>query len=181
MWRRVICQKVGNISEKPDASIFKVKYESPSEMFVVLNHIILRDVTEKSNLDGILLALKVKLSLHRPLARGWGSHIFQTFGIQMTVRLSALRAGRFLPPRRFLVLISVRGWVESRAIVRLEGLGKLKKSTSSRTRTGDLPACSLEPQPTTLPRAPKSLSACTGLINMFSRWNMDTGGNRISL
>jgi hypothetical protein len=37
--------------------------------------------------------------------------------------------------------------------VRLEGLGKLKKSTSSRTRTGDLPACSTVPQTTTLPRA----------------------------
>jgi hypothetical protein len=40
--------------------------------------------------------------------------------------------------------------------VRLEGLGKLKKkkSTSSGTRTGDLPACSIVPQATTLPHAP---------------------------
>jgi hypothetical protein len=38
--------------------------------------------------------------------------------------------------------------------VRLEGLGKLKKSTSSGTGTGDLPACSIVPQPATLPRAP---------------------------
>jgi hypothetical protein len=72
----------------------------------------------------------------------------------MAVRLSALSAGRFLPPGRFLVLISGRGWVDPRAIVRLEGLGKLKKSTSSGTQTGDLPACSIVPQPTTLPRAP---------------------------
>jgi hypothetical protein len=41
-------------------------------------------------------------------------------------RLSALRAGRPLPPGRFLVLVSVGGWVDSRAIVRLEGLGQLK-------------------------------------------------------
>jgi hypothetical protein len=38
--------------------------------------------------------------------------------------LSALRAGRPLPPGRFLVLISVR--VDPRAIVRPEGLGQLK-------------------------------------------------------
>jgi hypothetical protein len=49
----------------------------------------------------------------------------------MAQSLSALRAGRFLLQGRFLVLISVRGWVDPRAIVRLEGLGKLKKSTSS--------------------------------------------------
>jgi hypothetical protein len=49
----------------------------------------------------------------------------------MAVRLSALRAGRHLPLWRFLVLISVRDWVDPRAIMRLEGLGQLKKSTSS--------------------------------------------------
>jgi hypothetical protein len=36
--------------------------------------------------------------------------------------------------------------------VLLEGLCKLKKSTSSGIRTGDLPACSIVPQPITLPR-----------------------------
>jgi hypothetical protein len=78
-----------------------------------------------------------------------------TVGSQITVRLSALRAGRPLtPPGKFLIVISVRGWVDPRAIVRLEGLGKLKKSTELIvTRTRDLPACSIVPQPTTLPRA----------------------------
>jgi hypothetical protein len=38
-----------------------------------------------------------------------GSHIFQTIGPQMEVRLSVLSVGEALPPRRFLVLLSVRG------------------------------------------------------------------------
>jgi hypothetical protein len=47
----------------------------------------------------------------------------------MTVR-SALRACHPLPPGRFLVLVSLRGCVDPRAIVRLEGLGQLKKFTA---------------------------------------------------
>jgi hypothetical protein len=35
------------------------------------------------------------------------------------------------PPGRFLVIITVRGWVNPKSIVRTKGLGQLKKSTSS--------------------------------------------------
>jgi hypothetical protein len=44
---------------------------------------------------------------------------------------SALRAGRASPtsPRRFLLLITARGWVDLRAIVQLKGFGKLKKNS----------------------------------------------------
>jgi hypothetical protein len=74
----------------------------------------------------------------------------------MAARLLALRAGRPLQPRRFLVLISVRGRVDPRPIVRLKGLVKLKKNHDLiGPRTRDLPACSIVPQPITLPRAPK--------------------------
>jgi hypothetical protein len=39
------------------------------------------------------------MEAHKFLRRQ-GSHIFQTIGSQMTVRLSDLRAGRRLPPRK---------------------------------------------------------------------------------
>jgi hypothetical protein len=102
--------------------------------------------------------VKVKLSLYRPW-RPLGlleveAPTFSDISSWMAARLSALCACRFLPPGRFLLLISVRGWVNPRAIVQLEGLGTLKKSTSSGTQTGDLPACSIVPQLTTVPHAP---------------------------
>jgi hypothetical protein len=69
--------------------------------------------------------------------RGYNAHI--------VMRRRALRAGCPLPPGRFLVLISVRGWVDPRAIARLDGLCKLKKKSSDLigNQTRDLPACSI--------------------------------------
>jgi hypothetical protein len=72
----------------------------------------------------------------------------------MAVRMSALRAGRPLPPGRFPVLISVGGSVDPGTIVRLEGYGQFKKCNDLvGNRTRELPVCIKVPQQTTLPRA----------------------------
>jgi hypothetical protein len=89
------------------------------------------------------------------VVRRRGSRIFYTVGSQMSVRLSALSAGRPLLPRKIPVTHSVSVWVDHRAIVRLERLGRLKSSNDLiENRTRDLPACIILPQPNTLPRSP---------------------------
>jgi hypothetical protein len=59
-----------------------------------------------------------------------------------------MRQQRFTPQRHFLVLTSVGGWLEPQGLVRLEGLGNLKKfSDVIENRTRDLPTCSIVPLP----------------------------------
>jgi hypothetical protein len=63
--------------------------------------------------------------------------------------VSLTRGPRFTLQKQFLVLISVAGGINPRAIVGLEGLGKSKKKnsmTSSGIEPCDLPACSTVPQ-----------------------------------
>jgi hypothetical protein len=85
----------------------------------------------------------------------------------MVVRLPAPAA--LYTPRISLVLISVRGRVNSMAIVQLEILGQLKKSNSG-IRSRDFPACSIVPQPTKLPEGKRPLgkSRCKNRDNIKS-------------
>jgi hypothetical protein len=71
--------------------------------------------------------VKVKQSHYRP----WGfqevdAPRFQDSRHMKVVRLSVLRTGCLYRPENFLVLISLRGWVNPRAIVQPEGLRQWK-------------------------------------------------------
>jgi hypothetical protein len=75
------------------------------------------------------------------------------------------------PQKHFLVLISVRGWVNPRVIVRLEGLSKLKNINDLiGTQTCDLRDCIIAPQQLRY----RAVLMSTGRI-CKKIWKTDTG------
>jgi hypothetical protein len=82
-----------NIWENPEFSIgiFVILRSSPRQMM------------DKDKGKYIQQAVEASMVVSRR-----GSHIFETIGPQMAVRLSALRADHRLTPGRFLVLIYVK-------------------------------------------------------------------------
>jgi hypothetical protein len=90
-----------------------------------------------------------------------GSHIFSRQSSHRWRWRQPHAPAALYPPGRFLVLISVTGWVDPRAIMRLEVRPIDKSNGLILNRTHDLPASSTVLQPTRLPRGPPTPKLCS--------------------
>jgi hypothetical protein len=104
----------------------------------------------------------------------WGSQILRKSAHEGGKVVSPTHR-RPLPQEIFLVLISVRGWVDRRTIVRQKGVRQWKKSSDTvGNRTHDLPVCSAVPQPLRhrMPPIVYSPAAVMWLQFILRTWNV---------
>jgi hypothetical protein len=121
------------------------------------------DLPEKITATQVVKKVKVKVKQFHSwsgqtpgVPGGWGFQISKQSTHEGGNVVSHTHRSPVQPKEKFLVLISVRGWVNPKAIVRPEGLYQWKIPTR------DLPFCSAVPQPTVPPRT--AVKKVPGLI-----------------
>jgi hypothetical protein len=100
------------------------------------------------------LSMQHTMEAHRVVRRR-GSHIFFRQSFTDGGEVVSLTHRQPFIPGRFLVLISVRGYVDPQSHGAAGRIRPIEKSNDLiGNRNCELPACSIVPQPTTLRRAP---------------------------